>query len=76
VRDANIQALQDLVHTKGIINTEFVEKIISLFDTIREYISILTSEQMVILFNISGYFLLLFILTSITSVLIGDILIK
>jgi hypothetical protein len=76
MRDENIQALLDLVQKKGIIPTEILEQITSLFDTIREYISILTSEQLVILFNVSGYVLLLFILTSITSVLIGDILIN
>ena len=48
----------------------------NLIDNYKEFLSSLSSEQMVIVFNILGYIMLLFTLTSITTLLIGDQLIK
>ena len=45
-------------------------------DLFREHISILSSEQRVILFNLSGYLILFMLLTDLTSILIGDHLIQ
>jgi len=60
----------------NIFKSDFSEFFNNLADICNDYLSILSSEQMVILFNLSGYILLLMIFTSITNLLIGDQLIN
>jgi hypothetical protein len=59
-----------------IIRSDFSELFHQLADSFKDYLSILSSEQMVILFNLFGYMLLIMVLTSITILLIGDDLIR
>ena len=56
--------------------SEIFNHLTDFIDWYREYINNCSPEQMVILFNLCGYSILIMILTSITILLIGDQLIK
>ena len=60
----------------NIVKSSFFDLFYNLTDSYRDYLSVLTSEQLVILFNLIGYVSLTMIMTSITILLIGDHLIK
>jgi hypothetical protein len=60
----------------NIVKSDLSDLFNNLIDNYREFLSTLSSEQMVIVFNLLGYIMLLFTLTSITTLLIGDQLIK
>jgi tetratricopeptide (TPR) repeat protein len=76
-QDQAIKDIQSLSNTNDpdIVKSDLSELFNNLIDNYREFLSTLSSEQMVIVFNISGYIMLLFTLTSITTLLIGDQLI-
>ena len=59
-----------------IVKSDLSEVFNNIIDNYREFLSTLTSEQMVIVFNILGYIILLITLTNITTLLIGDQLIN
>ena len=59
-----------------ILKSNLSEYLFNLIDFLKDYISLLTSEQLVILFNLSGYLLLFMIFTTITILLIGNDLIN
>jgi hypothetical protein len=73
-----IKDIQSLSNTNdpNIVKSDLSELFNNFIDNYREFLSTLSSEQMVIVFNIIGYITLLFTLTSITNILIGDQLIK
>lgn len=77
-QDQYAKELQDLINSNDpeTFKSDFSEFFINLVDICRDYISILSSEQMVILFNLSGYTILIMIFTSITTILIGQDLIN
>jgi hypothetical protein len=70
--------LQTLTSTNdpNIIRSDLSEYLFNLVDYIKEYMNNLSSEQMVIIFNLSGYTLLFMIMTSITLMIIGQELIN
>ena len=59
-----------------VLKSDLSEYFTNLIEILKDYISILSSEQLVILFNLSGYVLLFMIFTSITILLIGNDLIN
>jgi len=59
-----------------ILKSDLSEYIFNLIDLLKDYVSILSSEQLVILFNLSGYILLFMIFTTIAILLIGNDLIN
>jgi hypothetical protein len=77
-QDMVIKEIQSLSNTNDpdIVKSDLSELFYNLIDIYREILTTLSSEQMVIVFNISGYIMLLFTLTSITTLLIGDQLIN
>jgi len=77
-QDTAIKEIQSLSNTNDpdIVKSDLSELFNNLIDNYREFLTTLSSEQMVIVFNISGYIMLLFTLTSITTLLIGDQLIN
>lgn len=84
MRDISIQkqaeAIKELQalsgHTDPEISKSYFSDLFNNFtEFLKDYVSIISSEQQVILFNLSGYMLLLMILTTITTLLIGDHLI-
>jgi len=77
-QDKAIKEIQSLSNTNDpdIVKSDLSELFNNLIDNYREFLTTLSSEQMVIVFNISGYIMLLFTLTSITTLLIGDQLIN
>lgn len=70
-----IKSLSDS-NDPNIVKSDISELFNNLIDTYREFLSNLSSEQLVIVFNISGYVMLLSTLTTITTLLIGDQLIN
>jgi hypothetical protein len=72
----NLSILGSVFLDPETLKSDFSEFFINLADTCRDFINILSSEQMVILFNLCGYIILILILTSITSLLIGQDLIN
>jgi len=66
-----IQSLSD-INDPDIVNSDFSGLFNKIIDNYKEFLTSLSSEQMVIVFNILGYTMLLFTLTSITTLLIGD----
>lgn len=70
--------LQDLSisNDPDILKSDFSEIFNNFVDTYREFLSILSSEQKVILLNLCGYIFLIMIMTSITTLLIGGELIN
>jgi hypothetical protein len=77
-QDVAIKEIQSLseVNDPNIVKSDLSELFNNLIDNIRYFLSSLSSEQLVIVFNISGYIILLITLTSITTLLIGDQLIN
>jgi len=77
-QDAAIKELQALSSSSDpdIVKSDFSGFFTNFFDNFREFISVLSSEQMVIIINLLGYIVLTQILITITSVLIGDNLIN
>jgi hypothetical protein len=77
-QDLVIKEIQSLSNTNDpdIVKSDLSDLFNNLIDNYREFLSTLSSEQMVIVFNILGYIMLLFTLNSITTLLIGDQLIK
>jgi hypothetical protein len=77
-QEAAIKEIQALSNTNDpdILKSDLSELFNNFIDNYRDFLSTLSSEQMVIVFNIIGYFTLLMILTSITTLLIGDQLIN
>ena len=65
-----------IINKPNIVKSDFSDLFNNLIDNYKEFLSTLTSEQMVIVFNILGYIMLLITLTSITTLLIGDQLIN
>jgi len=59
-----------------ILKSDLSEYIFNLIDLLKDYVSMLSSEQLVILFNLSGYILLFMIFTTIAILLIGNDLIN
>lgn len=72
--ELDIKELQSLseVNDLNIVKSDLSELFNNLIDNYREFLNTLSSDQMVIIFNISGYIMLLFTLTSITTILVGD----
>jgi len=77
-QEAAIKEIQALSNTNDpdIVKSDLSELFNNFIDSYRDFLSTLSSEQMVVVFNIIGYFMLLMILTSITTLLIGDQLIN
>jgi len=61
---------------EGIYKSDISDLFVNFVDSCRDYINILSSEQMVILFNLGGYVILAMIITSICLILIGQDLIN
>jgi hypothetical protein len=59
-----------------IVNSDFSELYLKFIDTIKDYLNVLSSEQLVIVFNLCGYTILMMLLTSITTIVIGQDLIN
>lgn len=59
-----------------IFKSDFSELFNNLTEILRDYLSIFSSEQLAILFNLSGYMFIVMLLTTITLLLIGDDLIN
>jgi hypothetical protein len=70
--------LNDLSTTTdpNIIRSDFSETFRNLVDTFKDFLSTISPEQLVILFNLFGYLLIIFILTNITLLLIGNEIIE
>jgi hypothetical protein len=66
-----VKELQSLsnINDPNIVKSDLFNNLI---DSYKDFLSTLTSEQMVIVFNIIGYISLLITLSSITSILLGD----
>lgn len=77
-QDICIKEMKSLSNTNDpdIVKSDLSEVFNNIIDNYREFLSTLTSEQMVIVFNILGYIILLITLTNITTLLIGDQLIN
>lgn len=77
-QDSAIKELQTISSTNdpNIVRSSFSDLFYNLIDSYKDYISILTSEQLVILFNLIGYVSLTMTMTTITTLLIGDHLIN
>jgi hypothetical protein len=70
--------LQALTNTNNpeILKSGFSDLFYNPIDNIRDFIGILSSEQLVFLFNLLGYVQLFLIMTTILTILIGDHLIN
>jgi len=70
--------LQALTNTNNPENLKsgFSDLFYNLIDNFRDFISIFSSEQVVIIFNLFGYVILFEIMTTISTLLIGDHLIN
>lgn len=77
-QNENIKELQTLSNTDDleILKTGLSDLFYNLLDSYRDFLNILSSEQLVILFNLTGYVSLIMIMTNITTLLIGDQLIN
>jgi hypothetical protein len=73
-QEADIKEIQSLstIEDSNIVKSDLSELFNNFIDNISNFLSTLTSEQLVIVFNISGYTMLLTTLNSITSILLGD----
>lgn len=67
-----IKAMTDLVENFDIVKSDISDFFFNLIDNYRFFLSTLSSEQMVIVFNLLGYMLLMSTLSTIVSILIGD----
>jgi hypothetical protein len=76
--EADIKEIQSLttIEDPNIVKSDLSELFNNFIDNFRNFLSTLTSEQLVIVFNITGYIMLLTTLNSITSILLGDQLIN
>lgn len=72
--ELDIKELQTLSNNTdpNIVKSDLSELFNNLIDNYKDFLSTLTSEQMVIVFNIIGYISLLITLNSITYILLGD----
>ena len=70
----DIKEIQSLSNTNdpNIVKSDFSDLFNNFIDSYKEFLNTLTSEQMVIVFNLSGYTMLLSTLNSITIILLGD----
>jgi hypothetical protein len=73
-QEADIKEIQSLstIEDPNIVKSDLSELFNNFIDTISNFLSTLTSEQLVIVFNLSGYTMLLSTLNSITIILLGD----
>jgi hypothetical protein len=73
-----IKDIQSLSNTNdpNIVKSDLSDLFNNLIDNINGFLSTLSSDQLVIVFNLSGYIMLFFTVTSITTILIGDQLIN
>jgi len=73
-QEADIKEIQSLstIEDPNIVRSDLSELFNNFIDNISNFLSTLTSEQLVIVFNISGYTMLLSTLNSITIILLGD----
>lgn len=73
-----IKELKNLSESKDpdIFNGDFSEYFTNLTEILKDYLSLLSSEQLVIIFNLSGYLYIIMLLTTITILLIGNDLIQ
>lgn len=58
-----------------IFNGDFSEYFTNLTEILKDYLNLLSSEQLVIIFNLSGFLYIVMLLTTITMLLIGNDLI-
>jgi len=73
----NLNSSPDLGESNSmIVKSDFSELFTSISDTVKDYLSVLTSEQLVIVFNLCGYTILIMLMTSITTIVIGQDLIN
>jgi plasmid maintenance system killer protein len=70
-----LQALSNS-NDPDIVKSDFSELFNSLTETIKDFLSVLSSEQLVIVFNLCGYTILIMLMTSITTIIIGQDLIN
>lgn len=73
-QEADIKEIQSLstIEDPNIVKSDLSELFNNFIDNISNFLSTLTSEQLVIVFNLSGYTMLLSTLNSITIILLGD----
>jgi hypothetical protein len=73
-QELDIKELQTLsnINDPNNVKSDLSDLFNSLIDNYKDFLSTLTSEQMVIVFNIIGYISLLITLSSITYILLGD----
>jgi intracellular sulfur oxidation DsrE/DsrF family protein len=73
-QEADIKEIQSLstIEDPNIVKSDLSELFNNFIDNISNFLSTLTSEQLVIVFNIMGYTMLLSTLNSITIILLGD----
>jgi len=73
-QELDIKELQTLsnINDPNNVKSDLSDLFNSLIDNYKDFLNTLTSEQMVIVFNIIGYTSLLITLTSITYILLGD----
>jgi len=73
-QELDIKELQTLsnINDPNIVKSDLADLFNNLIDNYKDFLSTLTSEQTVIVFNIIGYISLLITLTSITTILLGD----
>jgi hypothetical protein len=69
------KALNDLTKDTEIFKSDLSAVFNDFVDIFKEFLNTLTYEQLVIIFNLSGYMMLISILTSITLILVGNNLI-
>jgi len=73
-QELDIKELQTLsnINDPNIVKSDLADLFNNLIDNYKDFLSTLTSEQTVIVFNIIGYVSLLITLSSITTILLGD----
>jgi hypothetical protein len=73
-QELDIKELQTLsnINDPNIVKSDLADLFNNLIDNYKDFLSTLTSEQTVIVFNIIGYISLLITLSSITTILLGD----
>lgn len=76
--DQEVKNLNSLSESKDpdIFKSDFSEYFFNLRDILQDYLSIFSSEQLAILFNISGFLFVFLLLTTITILIIGNDLIN
>jgi hypothetical protein len=73
-QEADIKEIQSLstIEDPNIVKSDLSELFNNFIDNINNFLSTLTSDQLVMVFNIMGYIMLLSTLNSITIILLGD----